>query len=280
MEQTEISTQKEKDIKGWLAFFVYVWIGLGSILSVVLSLILLISQHADLDVSIFILLYDVFPLLIGVATVRAFVLEKSNAVSLARTFLIMRIMLGVVILMLGWVGAQPVLYTYSIGGCVQCVIWLVYLRCSNQVKDVIPAEACTWNKFEKIIVTIYTLLVLLLLLGLFVFVGMREQKMATNKHIEQANYMGDTISTVVYRFPNSTLVTTEIGADSLAIIQEDFVQWLKIYVKNDESILKSLQKDDEVICALLDANREVVYSVQVKIQNDTVMIEKKKWIPW
>lgn len=264
MDAPEISTKKEKDIKGWLAFFVYVWIGLGSILSVVLSLILLISQHADLDVSIFILLYDVFPLLIGVATVRAFVLEKSNAVSLARTFLIMRIMLGVVILMLGWVGAQPVLYTYSIGGCVQCVIWLVYLRCSNQVKYVIPAETRTWNKFEKILLSVYVLLVLFLILGGY-YVYVNEQSKAA-KHIEQVSEyeleqtesMADT--TVIYRFPHA-FVCAEIEADSLALIRKEFAQYIEGYAKVDTTILKSLKKGDNVVCELLDANNEVVYRV-------------------
>lgn len=266
MEQSEISTKKEKDIKGWLAFFVYVWIGLGSILSVVLSLILLISQHADLDVSIFILLYDVFPLLIGVATVRAFVLEKSNAVSLARTFLIMRIMIGAVILMLGWVGAQPVLYTYSIGGCVQCVIWLVYLRCSNQVKDVIPAEARTWNKFEKILLSVYVLLVLFLILGGY-YVYVNEQSKAA-KHIEQVSEyeleqtesMADTDVTVIYQFPHA-FVCAEIEADSLALIRKEFAQYIEGYAKVDTTILKSLKKGDNVVCELLDANNEVVYRV-------------------
>lgn len=266
MDAPEISNKKEKDIKGWLAFFVYVWVGLGSILSVALSLILLISQRADLDVSIFLLLYDVFPLLIGIATVRAFVLEKNNAVSLARTFLTMRVMLCVVLLMLGWVGAQPVLYTYSIGGCVQCVIWLVYLRCSNQVKDVIPAEARTWKSFEKILLSVYVLLVLFLIPGGY-YVYVNEQSKAA-KHIEQVSEyeleqtesMADTDVTVIYQFPHA-FVCAEIKADSLALIRKEFVQFIEGYAKMDTTILKSLEKGDNVVCELLDANNEVVYRV-------------------
>ena len=266
MEQSEISTKKEKDIKGWLAFFVYVWIGLGCILSVVLSLILLISQRADLDVSIFILLYDVFPLLIGVATVRAFVLEKSNAVSLARTFLTMRVIICVVILIIGWVCASPFLYAYSMMGCVQCVIWLVYLHRSKQVKSVIPIEMRTWKSSEKILLSVYVLLVLFLILGVY-YVYVSEQSKAA-KHIEQVSEyeleqtesMADTDVTVIYQFPHA-FVCAEIEADSLALTRKEFAQYIEGYAKVDTTILKSLKKGDNVVCELLDANNEVVYRV-------------------
>lgn len=296
MDAPEISTKKEKDIKGWLAFFVYVWVGLGSILSVALSLILLISQRADLDVSIFLLLYDVFPLLIGIATVRAFVLEKNNAVSLARTFLIMRIMLGVMMLFIGWVCANPFLYAYSMMGCVlesilftpvgnvilssvvQCVIWFVYLHRSKQVKSVIPIEMRTWNKFEKILLSVYVLLVLFLILGGY-YVYVNEQSKAA-KHIEQVSEyeleqtesMANTDVTVIYQFPHA-FVCAEIEADSLALIRKEFVQFIEGYAKVDTTILKSLKKGDNVVCELLDANNEVVYRVGLK--KDTIVVKKK-----
>lgn len=266
MDAPEISTKKEKDIKGWLAFFVYVWVGLGSILSVALSLILLISQRADLDVSIFLLLYDVFPLLIGLATVRAFVLVKNNAVSLARTFLTMRVIICVVILIIGWVCANPFLYAYSMMGCVQCVIWFVYLHRSKQVKSVIPIEMRMWKSSEKILLSVYVLLVLFLILGGY-YVYVSEQSKAA-KHIEQVSEyeleqtesMADTDVTVIYQFPHA-FVCAEIEADSLALIRKEFAQYIEGYAKVDTTILKSLKKGDNVVCELLDANNEVVYRV-------------------
>ena len=263
--------KKERGIKGWLAFFVYIWVGLGSVFSFFFMLITLIRFRADMDVSILLLFYEVIPLIVAIVTVRSFVLEKNNAVSLARTFLVLCAFKAFIVFVLcGIAKVNNWFYIYFFGIYVQCVIWLIYLNHSKQVEYVIPLETRTWKLFEKILLSIYALLVLVFMLMCYVYVTMKVQIVAMDNSVEQVT---DTIigpSILVCEIVDSTFVYSELYKDSLvAIKKENYIDDVKKILENDTLISNFLDKENEIYFRFVDVNGTEIYSLNV-IQKDSV----------
>ena len=142
-----IQDAAEEKISGWLAFFL--WVGIG--LNLVISFIQVLFQA---DVLIGLLYVTVFAV-IGIKTIVAFYKRHENAVPLAITFCLMSAMnaiyTAVAFSILG-LGTS----TWSLfWGLLWASIWLTYLKASYVVNDMFPVSERRWHKFEK-----YTLVAL------------------------------------------------------------------------------------------------------------------------
>lgn len=153
--------QNEKDLTGWLMFFLAVYVGLGSFVSMLMDVIESVGSKSGLLVVLIALLSNIPFMIIAVATIRAFCLYKSNAVSLAKTYVLMRAMAAFMLLTMGFVEAQANTMYTAIGALIGCVIWFVYLHVSKQVKRMIPVETRQWKMLEKIMLIICATIVFL-----------------------------------------------------------------------------------------------------------------------
>lgn len=143
-----LTPQKDRQIHGWLSFFLFV-VGLGAAITVVVSIADFSLDAYDTGggvfLAYFIALVDIaYTLGIGglaIYTILAFLNKRSNAVFLGKSYLIV-IFLSNVLLLLGGdyddygLGSFPQIMKALIWG----VIWFVYLCLSGQVSDLFPKE--------------------------------------------------------------------------------------------------------------------------------------------
>ena len=81
--------EEEKSISGWLAFFLWVGVGLGALISAIMGVAQTFGQGFGWLFSSTYLIMIVSLLVIATLTIIAFYKRKSNAVSLATTYIAM-----------------------------------------------------------------------------------------------------------------------------------------------------------------------------------------------
>lgn len=134
----DIEVPSDEDIHGWLKFFLIVFVGIGSIASVVLNFATFESGDnfwmSSSDV-VFSLVY----LATGILTIVAFHKRDTDAVFLAKTFVVLCFasnLLGL-FTMDGENNSTKVV-TSMIRSIIWCCIWFIFLCNSNQVERLIP----------------------------------------------------------------------------------------------------------------------------------------------
>lgn len=134
----DIEAPSDEDIHGWLKFFLIVFVGIGSVASVVLNFATFESGDnfwmSSSDV-VFSLVY----LATGISTIVAFHKRDTDAVFLAKTFVVLYFasnLLGL-FTMDGENNSTKVV-TSMIRSIIWCCIWFIFLCNSNQVERLIP----------------------------------------------------------------------------------------------------------------------------------------------
>lgn len=131
-------TPSDEKIHGWLNFFLIVFVGFGSVGSVILHLVTFDPDNnfwiAAVDV-VFSLIY----LATGICTITAFHKRDTDAVFLAKTF-IMLCFLSNLLGLFTSEGESSVSRTAAsmIRSIIWCFIWFIFLYNSSQVKRLIP----------------------------------------------------------------------------------------------------------------------------------------------
>lgn len=149
--------ENKENISGWLAFFLWVGVLGGACISVVLQLLNLEYGFNWIFWTIDIMLILCL-LTIAVKTVVAFHKRKSNAISLATTYIAMIVLDGIMSFIIGIATNDSSMYPSAIRQFLWGGIWFAYLINSNKVRNVIPKSTRTWKWFEKIILIIYILI--------------------------------------------------------------------------------------------------------------------------
>lgn len=135
----EDETPSDEDIHGWLKFFLIVFVGIGSIATLVMSFVTFESD-ANIWLSFGDVVYAVIYLLTGIFTIIAFHKRDSDAVFLAKTFVIFCFASNLLSLFLndaGDLGGEKAVIS-MIRSIVWCCIWFIFLFNSNQVERLIP----------------------------------------------------------------------------------------------------------------------------------------------
>lgn len=157
---TPLIPQKDKQVRGWLSFFLFV-VGLGAALTVVVSIADFSLDSYDTGMGSFLTCFVafidiVYTLSIGglaLYTILAFLHKRPNAVFLGKGYLVV-IFLSNVLLLLGGdyedygLGSFPQIMKALIWG----IIWFTYLCLSRQVSDLFPKEERKILKRDKYIV--------------------------------------------------------------------------------------------------------------------------------
>ena len=148
-------------VRGWLAFFL--WVGVcGGVLLTIGKAIL----ESDNILYSLVGLAPQFPVfIIAVMTIIAFYKRKDNAVALAYTYIGMNILCSVYLIIILGIAEDTIsasemtdhfitiFQTFAWGIC-----WFSFLRLSDRVKNVIPEETRKWGIPEKILLLLYILL--------------------------------------------------------------------------------------------------------------------------
>ena len=155
VKRAEVENAGPEPISGWLAFFLWVGVGVGAFLSCLFTLI----EISDLSLSplAIVLIAGYLGSLVGVAvmTIVAFYRHQANAVSLALTYVAMiAIDVALQIVVAVMVDELPDLGSF-IRSLVWVIIWFAYLLVSEKVQRAIPKETRKWKAPEKILLVIY-----------------------------------------------------------------------------------------------------------------------------
>ena len=145
---TPLTPQKDRQVSGWLSFFLFV-VGLGAAITVVTSIADFSLDAYDIGVGDFFIylvaLIDIVYVLgiggLALYTILAFLNKRLNAVFLGKSYLIIIFLSNLLLLLggdygdYGW-GSLPQILKALIFG----IVWLVYLCLSEQVSDLFPKE--------------------------------------------------------------------------------------------------------------------------------------------
>lgn len=138
--EEDVEVPSDEDIHGWLKFFLIVFVGIGSVGSVILNFVTFDSGDnfwmSSSDV-VFSLVY----LVTGIFTIVAFNKRDTDAVFLAKTFVVLCFasnLLGLITMDGGDNSTKVV--TSMIRSIIWCCIWFIFLCNSNQVERLIPVS--------------------------------------------------------------------------------------------------------------------------------------------
>lgn len=164
-ENEEKEYQESLTVSGWLAFFLWVGVGLGAVASCIWNIVTLFGVGLSGFTSLLFAVYLAGLVSIAVLTIRAFYKRATNAVALAATYIAMIAIDGLVGISLYFI-MDDVSALSSVRQLIWATIWLSYLLMSTHVENMIPRQTRTWKLPEKIILGVYTLACVLIVVGL------------------------------------------------------------------------------------------------------------------
>ncbi|MBR1995420.1 MAG: hypothetical protein IJ990_07795 [Alistipes sp.] len=157
----EQQSDKEASVGGWLAFFL--WVGLGGGATVSFFSLLISGLYNNPLSLLFTLPIAVIIVTIAVLAIIAFYRRKSNAVSLAYTYLAMAAIDGVAALLFAAKGVSDIAFVDGLRPLIWATIWACFLHYSSRVAELIPEQQRTWGMPERILLGIYLLVYLILI---------------------------------------------------------------------------------------------------------------------
>lgn len=156
-----ISPEPEKKIKGWLSFFLIVYVGVGVLSTLLLNIFSFSIANYDTGygrgMAVFGLISDIILIggivLIGCYTIYSFYKFKPDSVGLARTYI--AIVMGLRILTLlagGYTDSGIGSLRNTIVAILAGIAWLLYFNFSEQVNLLYPKENRRFGKRDKTLV--------------------------------------------------------------------------------------------------------------------------------
>jgi hypothetical protein len=153
-----IQTQEDLKVSGWLAYFLWIGIGCGAILTIISTLI----SYSDFIITplwgFLLFLYLLCYVVCAVLTIKAFYKRQTNAVSLARTYIAMLVIDLVTTLIIYAIVDDFTEIYHCVRSFIWACIWFSYLSLSERVKDMIPSITRTWKMTEKMLLVIFTVI--------------------------------------------------------------------------------------------------------------------------
>ena len=159
--EKELNIQREASVSGWLAFFLWVGVGGSVIGTTINTFIAFLPVGFTLFTALFCMLYIACYLVTAVLTINAFYQKKSNAVSLARTFVGLVLVDLVSTIIIGFIVDDFSDVLNIIRPAIWSCIWLTYLSIASVVENLIPSVTRTWERTEKVILSVFIVLCIL-----------------------------------------------------------------------------------------------------------------------
>lgn len=137
-DEDEIEQPNDEDIHGWLKFFLIFFVGIGSVASLIMSFVTF--EAADnFWLSASDIAFAIVYLATGILTLVAFHKRDTDAVFLAKTFVVLCFASNILALFgsEGEIGSDKMV-PRMIRSIIWCCIWFIFLCSSNQVQSLIP----------------------------------------------------------------------------------------------------------------------------------------------
>ncbi|MDR0895544.1 MAG: DUF2569 family protein [Prevotellaceae bacterium] len=160
----ELPSEKKHQgtIQGWLAFFLVVRVGAGTLLTIVMSAMNFSIQsyvfpHFNAvmqGLGYLVAVVDIVSVpVLGIYTIYAFYTYKPNAVALGKSYVIMMLIINAITLLIGEqeTAQRMINIAFSL---VWGVVWLAYLLFSEQVNELFPAQQRKLYLPDKILLAI------------------------------------------------------------------------------------------------------------------------------
>lgn len=284
-----------KPITGWLAFFL--WVGLGG--GGVVSLFTTITDIASNQYSLFYTLLHggTTLILFSVAcyAIWAFHNRRSNAVAVAKTYIAMVLIDGIFGVAAALIVADSELVTAAMRSLVWVAVWYSYLRRSTQVEEFIPSYSRSWGKAEKYALVLFglgyiTMLVMLLAQSSVNVLFTDEAYIRQTVEAAQADLpidMGDGVEisnieydqgTIRYFFRNRDLLKSEFEDDYFAGYApeskaEILSGWREDLV-GDDFMSCCCKAQTTIVYTYLDRSDEYLYEVVITPEDYAGILEE------
>lgn len=146
---------RESGIRGWLAFFIWVGVIGGAVGSVIIGIRLLTENTFGLAYSIVYGIMLAVLMLTAVLTCIAFYSRSSNAVSLAKTYIVMIALDGISYAIICMLTRNTFEIAQVFRQILWSIIWYSFLIKSQDVGNQFPVDRRKWGVTEKILLSIY-----------------------------------------------------------------------------------------------------------------------------
>lgn len=158
--------ENSKKISGWLAFFLWVGLGWGGVSSLIKGIAAVVNDGWGVFFSIVYLTSIIAVFVTAIYAIWAFYNQRTNAVSIAQTYIGMVALDGLTGLFSLWLLNDGSTIYDTIHQFIWATIWFTFLIKSDDVDFLIPEESRTWQKAEKIIFSVYVGTVVILWLSI------------------------------------------------------------------------------------------------------------------
>lgn len=152
------SRERSKSVSGWLAFFLWVCLGIGSALTLIIAITQVVNYDLGWIYSFVTLSVALIVVVIAISAIMAFYSRKTNAVALAKTYIAMVALDGMVSVILSIVLKDSSMYPQGVRQLIWSAVWFTYLLESERVADLIPQGTRTWESFEKTMLIVFVVL--------------------------------------------------------------------------------------------------------------------------
>ncbi len=258
--------EEHKPISGWLAFFLWVGIGLGAAASCWNVLSSLFELDPDPLLYLLFLLYLIPLVTVAILCIIAFYKRKTNAVALALTYIAMIALDGVL-----QIFSAIMFNTHDFAGVIRPFvwsgIWFAYLLCSEQVKELIPKETRTWKRTERVLLYLY--IIACIAIGAFSTIGFNSSRLvdsitAEKRHKEQVrNNLEEIIDEVNASLPspmdNGIVMQKTVLKDNILEYHYQFPEYEKTDFNTGFMPIFSIVQEQEILksCATLDDREQL-----------------------
>ena len=170
-ERIEKEYQETLTVSGWLAFFLWIGVGLGVVGSCIFAIANLKDISLTFTTGLIYALYLGSLVATAILTIKAFYQKAPNAVALAKTYIAM-IAVDALLSVANCVILNDISSLAQAGrSFIWSAIWFSYISTSTHVANMIPLSIRKWQLAEKILLTIYVISCVLFVGGLARFVN-------------------------------------------------------------------------------------------------------------
>lgn len=257
-ERIEQEYQETLTVSGWLAFFLWVGVGLGTFL----SCIYLIATLSDVGLTFLssVIFFFYVAALVATAglTIRAFYQKAPNAVALARTYIAMIALDACVNVASSIILDDESMLVEALRSFVWSGVWFTYLSCSTHVANMIPKQTRIWKLPEKILLTIYALASVIIIGGVAHFVNnpsdsnFYQKDYLVDAVIEAANEelpdKSDPLATSLELIKEDDKIVYTIQLNTMTMTLDESAAW-EVELVDKQEILSSLaiEEDQDLI---------------------------------
>ena len=279
--------EDSKRISGWLAFFLWVGLGGGGLVSLIYGISYVVDEGMGIFFSILYFATIISLFVTAIYAIWAFYNKRTNAVSAAKTYIVMIVLDGIIGLLLGRILKDGEWVPY-IRQFVWAAIWYSFLMKSEDVDFIIPKESRTKGKVEKTTLSVYIGAIVLLLLSI---VYMRESYNPDSMFFSKNTYITQSIEESNKELPmeiNDGLTLQRVNMDEKVItytfqltstyryeLDETYLEGnakvnkyemlheFSIDPKSDEFVATCLENGYTVVYKYIDAIAEDLYQVEI-----------------